>query len=33
MSSDTVLLNAQIMYAQYNYDAAIQYLKSQPDFA
>ena len=32
MSSDTVLLNAQIMYAQYNYDAAIQYLKSQPDF-
>ncbi|HJB88622.1 MAG TPA: polysaccharide deacetylase family protein [Candidatus Blautia excrementigallinarum] len=32
VSSDTVLLNAQIMYAQYNYDAAIQYLKSQPDF-
>ena len=32
VSSDTVILNAQIMYAQYNYDAAIQYLKSQPDF-
>ena len=32
VSSDTVLLNAQIMYAQYNYYAAIQYLKSQPDF-